>query len=77
MESLLATPQESKALIESDTPIRLIDCREPDEYALCKIDHAELLPFSNLFRDYSARLRNKNEALLIYCHHGMRSLRAA
>ena len=77
MESLLITPQESRALIESDSPVRLIDCREADEYAICKIDHAELLPYSTFFHDYSAKLRDKNETILIYCHHGMRSLRAA
>ena len=77
MESLVITPQESRELIESANPVRLIDCREADEYAICKIDHAELLPYSNFFHDYSSKLRDKNETILIYCHHGMRSLRAA
>ena len=77
MDSLLITPREAKEQIESGQPIRLIDCREADEYALCKIGHAELLPFSSFFHDYSAKLRNKNQVILIYCHHGMRSLRAA
>jgi len=77
MEWLVISPQESRELIESDTPVRLIDCREADEYAICKIDHAELLPFSTFFHDYSEKLRDKGETILIYCHHGMRSLRAA
>jgi len=77
MESLVISPQESQALIESDDRVRIIDCREADEFAICKIDQAELLPFSTFFHDYSARLRDKNEPILIYCHHGMRSLRAA
>ena len=77
MESLVISPREAKALIDSGRPVRLIDCREPDEYAICKIDQAELLPFSTFFHDYSGRLHNKNETIVIYCHHGMRSLSAA
>ena len=77
MESLVVTPRDAATLIESGEALRLIDCREADEYAICKIDHAELLPFSNFFHDYSDKLRDKNQFILIYCHHGMRSLRAA
>ena len=63
--------------MESNAKVRLIDCREEDEYAICKIDQAELLPLSNFPNDYPVRLPDKNETILIYCHHGMRSLRAA
>jgi len=77
MESLVISPQEAQRLIQSGEKVRLIDCREADEHAICKIGHAELLPFSNFFHDYSNKLRNKNEVILIYCHHGMRSLSAA
>ena len=73
----LLTPHECKALIESDPDIRLIDCREADEYAICKINEAELIPLSNFPNEYSIKLPDKKATLLIYCHHGMRSQRAA
>lgn len=76
MESLVISPPEAKNLIESNS-VRLIDCREADEYAICKIDHAELVPFSNFFHEVPLKLPNKHQKILIYCHHGMRSLRAA
>src|SRR5690606_36432708 len=58
--------------------IRLIDCREEDEHAFCRIEGAELVPLSHVAEEASPRLLKTGDArpLVIYCHHGMRSLRA-
>lgn len=57
--------------------VRLIDCREPDEWDICHIAGAELMPLTRFGEEADAKLHDPGERLIIYCHHGMRSLRAA
>jgi rhodanese-related sulfurtransferase len=55
----------------------LIDCREPDELAICRIDGHEWVPLGS-FPASLDKLRDGGErGVVVYCHHGMRSLRAA
>ena len=64
---------------DPDAPeIRLIDCREEDEFALCRIDGAELFPLSRFAVDAPTRLLQADEErpVVVYCHHGMRSMHA-
>ncbi len=56
---------------------RLIDCREPDEWDICRIEGAELMPLSRFAEAAEAKLGDRGQRLVIYCHHGMRSLNAA
>ena len=60
-----------------DRAFRLIDCREEDEWAICRIEGAELLPLSTFGELAAARFQDAGEHIVIYCHHGMRSLKAA
>lgn len=56
---------------------RLIDCREEDELSICQIDGNEWIPLG-LFPGVRELLKERNErGVVVYCHHGMRSLRAA
>ena len=57
-------------------PCRLIDVREPEEWALARLEGAELLPLSTL-SDWLPRLLEApgNLPLVVYCHHGIRSAR--
>lgn len=75
--SLRISPAETKKLLDSGFPLRLIDVREPDELAICKIAGAESIPLGTLGEVFRARLPDPGERIIIYCHHGMRSLRAA
>lgn len=74
------TVAETAVLLADDTQtIRLIDCREADEYAFCRIEGAELIPLSQFAEMATARLIPKNEEslpVIVYCHHGMRSMSA-
>lgn len=54
----------------------LVDCREPDEHALCRIDKALLLPLSALLENGERHLKDKARTYVVFCHHGMRSQRA-
>jgi adenylyltransferase/sulfurtransferase len=51
--------------------IALIDCREDDEWHFNRIEGARLVPLSG----FGAAALPEIPAI-IYCHHGMRSLRA-
>ena len=57
--------------------LRLIDVRDPDEFAFCRLPGAELIPLQVLPAEASAHLPDKSVPIVLYCHHGMRSARAA
>ncbi len=63
-------------LDERPAGLLLIDVREPDEFAICRIEGAELMPLSAFGETAKARFAGSSERVLVYCHHGMRSLRA-
>lgn len=56
---------------------RLIDCREQDEWQICHIKGADLVPLSQFGELAPQRFTDTSQHLIIYCHHGMRSQRAA
>ncbi len=69
------SPQEVKSRLDAGEKLVLIDVREPDEHQLTRIEGADLIPMNTI----PARLQEldglADEApLIIFCHHGMRSL---
>jgi len=68
------------ALRDSAESMRLIDCREDDEFAFNRIEGAQLIPLSQFAELAPLKLIGNDEAdaapVVIYCHHGMRSLQA-
>ncbi len=63
---------EVKTIMSSKNNIRLIDVREEWEFNIAKIENAELMPLS-IFMSFINNL-NKDDSLIVYCHHGVRSL---
>ena len=55
---------------------RLIDCREADEWAINRLPGARHMALSD-FRPGAEALAAEGIPCIVYCHHGMRSLRAA
>ena len=55
---------------------RLIDVRDPDEFAYCQLPDAELLPLATVPADAAGKLPDKTAEIIVYCHHGMRSMHA-
>lgn len=72
----ISAPDAKEWLGRPDAP-QLIDCREADEHAFCALPGAELIPLSSFGAEVVERLPHKSEALIIYCHHGVRSRHAA
>jgi len=68
---------ETKALLDRGEKLRLVDCREQEEFDLCRIEGAELIPLSAFSGLAPERLTDRDEPIVIYCHAGVRSARAA
>jgi rhodanese-related sulfurtransferase len=69
------SPAEVQALQKSGEPLFFIDVREPNEWALTRIEGASLVPMGTVPSTLHD-LENKADegALIVYCHHGVRSL---
>jgi len=65
-------PAEAKARLDERSPdFVLLDCREPEELAIARIDGALHIPMG----DIPARLQSLDPAkeYVVFCHHGVRS----
>lgn len=72
---LETTPREVRQRMEAGEAIRLIDVREPGEFALTRISGAELIPMGTVPSRIEHLDANADEAtLIVFCHHGVRSL---
>ena len=69
---------EVKRKLDAAEGIVLLDCREQFEYDLCRIDGAELIPMNTIPQRMAVveRLADRGQ-LVVYCHHGVRSLNVA
>jgi rhodanese-related sulfurtransferase len=70
--------QDVKTMREGRQEFLLLDVRNPDEYAICKIEGAQLVPLGELGKrlDEVKKLAN-GKPVVAHCHHGGRSLNAA
>lgn len=70
---LEVTVEEAQRLLAGPNPPVLIDVREPDEHALCRIEGARLIPMNTV----PARLAEipQDVPVLVQCHHGGRSMK--
>ncbi len=67
--------QQVKTLLDAGGSLNLVDCREPDEHAMVSLDGAKLLPTSMLPTAVAELEPLRDEQIVVFCHHGMRSLR--
>lgn len=74
MSAMNMTVKELKALRDAKKPHFLLDVRQPEEYEICRIDGATLIPLGELPR----RLGDlpKDKTIVVHCHHGGRSMQA-
>ena len=75
MELMPARVSEWHRLPADERPA-LVDCREPEEVAICRIEGSLCMPMAEIPAAIG-RLKDLSErGIVIYCHHGMRSLHA-
>jgi adenylyltransferase/sulfurtransferase len=73
--SLEITPQQVQELQKSGKQVSFIDVREPKEWDLTRIEEASLIPMDTVPANLQAlESRADSSALIVYCHHGVRSL---
>ena len=65
------TARQAAERLKNGEKFRFIDVREPQEYAVARIEEAELLPLTR-FNEWIATLDPKEE-IVVVCHHGIRS----
>lgn len=63
--------------LPSEQRPRLIDCREQDELAICQIAGNEWFPLGTFPEAGEKLTADDARGVVVYCHHGMRSLRGA
>ena len=70
------TPHELAAKLRAPNPPRLLDVRQPEEHAFVALPQSTLIPLGEL----SARVDEidewKDDEVVVYCHHGIRSAQA-
>src|ERR1035441_6320441 len=69
-------PSEVKRRLDAGEKIRMVDVREPFEHQQAHIPGAELIPMRSVPQSLES-LRAGTAQLVLFCHHGMRSLQVA
>jgi len=71
--------RELKALLDAGAPpVELVDVRQPWEHEVCALPSSRLVPLDQLAaRVDEARPSVEGALVVVYCHHGVRSLHAA
>lgn len=77
-ETLNVTPEEVAVWVHLPLDKRplLIDCREEDELAICQIPGNRWIPLQQIPRSLESIRSESERGVVVYCHHGMRSLSA-
>ena len=70
-------PLEVKAKLAANEPMLLLDVRQPEEYAICKLANSRLIPLGELPRRTEELEIEPETLVVVYCHHGVRSISGA
>ena len=74
--NLQLSPAELAEKLRSSNPPRLLDVRQPEEHAFVALPNSTLIPLSELPARAEEIDEWKGDEVVIYCHHGIRSLNA-
>ena len=69
-------PRALAARLASGPALRLLDVREPEENALVALPGARLVPLGDLAHRVDELEDWRDEDVVVYCHHGIRSQHA-
>ncbi|AYF45706.1 MULTISPECIES: rhodanese-like domain-containing protein [Halobacteriovorax] len=67
---------ELKDLMDKNTDLILVDCREQDEWDAGHIEEAIFIPLSDFANQYANHLKDKSKKIVVQCRSGKRSLNA-
>lgn len=69
--------EELSAKLQAGEPIYLVDVRQPNEYEYCHLPDSQLIPLSELPSRVDEVDPPEGSLVVVYCHHGVRSLSGA
>jgi rhodanese-related sulfurtransferase len=69
------SPQDLKARLDQKRPLVLLDVRDDWETRLCRLDNALHIPVEEI--ELRADELNREDEIVVYCHHGVRSAAVA
>jgi rhodanese-related sulfurtransferase len=70
------TPAELAERLRGENPPRLLDVRQPEEHALVSLPNSKLIPLGELPERIDELEPWRDEEVVVYCHHGIRSAHA-
>ncbi len=76
-EKMVIDCETVKRRLDAGDDFLLLDCREADEFETAQIDGAQRLPMSQLQERLGELDDHRDREVIVYCHHGVRSLRVA
>jgi len=71
------TPKDVQAKLDAGKKFVFIDCRLPHEYAITKIEGAQLIPLQQLNQHLDALRDHEDDEIIVHCRSGGRSLQFA
>jgi|ERR1043166_2718041 rhodanese-related sulfurtransferase len=74
--SIQISPLDLSERLRSENPPQLLDVREPDENRLVALPDSKLIPLGELAGRVDEIEDWKDRDVVVYCHHGIRSLHA-
>jgi adenylyltransferase/sulfurtransferase len=69
--------QELSALLSAGEPVYLLDVRQPWEHDLAALPDSTLIPLDQLVHRAEEVRPPDDVTIVVYCHHGIRSLSGA
>jgi rhodanese-related sulfurtransferase len=75
LDNIEIAPRDVQKILASGKEIMFIDVREPWEHQTASIEGATLIPLREVPGNLS--VFERAEEIVLFCHHGMRSLDAA
>jgi rhodanese-related sulfurtransferase len=70
------TPSQLSVRLQSADAPKLLDVREPEEHAFAALSGSKLIPLGELAERVDEIEAWKDAEVVVYCHHGVRSLHA-
>jgi rhodanese-related sulfurtransferase len=70
-------PAELKRKLDAGESVYLVDVRNPDEHAYCRLPDSLLVPLPELPGRVEEVQPPVGALVVVYCHHGIRSLSGA
>jgi rhodanese-related sulfurtransferase len=70
-------PETLAKLLADNEPVYLLDVREPWEHEHCRLPASTLIPLGELATRIDDIDAAKEAKVIVYCHHGIRSLSGA